>query len=69
MARSSYLKFNCPSCGTKFAGIEPLNSATQVVRRTCKKCHETWQLIVRCIKATEGVWLDMASFTFLGRTR
>jgi len=40
------LRFNCPSCGAKLRPVEGMDHATQVVRRTCPKCRETWQLKV-----------------------
>lgn len=52
MAKSSSLKFNCPSCGRKLGGIEPATSHTQVVKRTCVICGDRWQLVVKVLKAS-----------------
>lgn len=63
------LTFKCPSCGTKLRAVRAMDVATQVVKRTCRKsdCRETWQLVVQPLIAREGVRIDKASFTFLGR--
>lgn len=61
------LRFACPSCGTKFAPVESSDSATQVVRRKCRKCKERWQLVVAAVKVSEGLRLDKAELTFVGR--
>jgi len=64
MAKSSYLTFTCPSCGTKLAGIEPLDSATQIVTRTCRECGDRWQLVVRAVKVADELRIDRAEFRF-----
>lgn len=63
------LKFKCPSCGTSFASVPSMDSATQVVTRTCRKadCRETWQLVVSLLREREGLRMDKAEFTFLHR--
>jgi transcription elongation factor Elf1 len=65
MTHSSYLRFNCPSCGTKLAGIEPVTSHTQVVKRTCSGCGDRWQLIVKIIAIREGMRIDKAEIVFI----
>lgn len=65
MAKSSYLKFACPSCGEKLAGIEPFEVATQVVTRTCRKCGDRWQLVVKVVSARAGFRVDKAEIVFL----
>jgi transcription elongation factor Elf1 len=59
------LKFNCPSCGHKLAGVEAMNFATQVVRRTCPECKDRWQLVVKAIKVDDGVRMDKADLSFV----
>lgn len=63
------LTFTCPSCQAKLAGVEAVNLHTQVVRRTCRKCRERWQLVVQPLVVREGVHVDKATFTFLGRAK
>lgn len=70
MNRSFYLKFNCPSCGGKLAGIEPVQFYTQVVKRTCRGCGDRWQLVVKVVKVTvdenqNTFRIDRADITFL----
>lgn len=60
------IRFKCPSCGTKLAPVEQ-SEATQILKRTCSKCRETWQLKVEKILAKNGIRMDRAEFTFLGR--
>lgn len=60
------LTYKCPSCGAKLRPVEAMDHATQVVRRLCT-CGERWQLKVECVSQSEGVRLDKAEFTFLGR--
>lgn len=70
MGRSSYLRFLCPSCGTKLAGIEPMDAATQVVTRTCPACKDRWQLVVARLGAQrDGMRLDKATITFRDNAR
>lgn len=63
------LRFNCPSCDSKLSPVEGMDHATQVVRRTCPRCRETWQLKVSRLTGifSEGITLDQAEFTFIGR--
>lgn len=63
------LRFTCPSCGSKFRPVEGMAHATQVVRRTCRGCRETWQLKVSRLTGifSEGITLDQAEFTFIER--
>ena len=59
------LHFTCPSCGHKLAAIEA-GTATSVVRRTCRRCGECWQLVVAHQPSPIGE-LHVATFTFLHR--
>lgn len=62
------LTFTCPSCHARLPSVEAGQVATEVVKRTCRKCHERWQLVVQPIVAREGFNLHKATFTFLGLT-
>lgn len=62
------LTYTCPSCKTKLAPVEAAQAHTQVVKRTCRKCQERWQLVVQPLVVREGLRMDKAEFTFLGRT-
>lgn len=55
----------CPSCGHKLPGVEPMNFATQVVRRTCRKCKDRWRLVVRAVKVEDGIRFDKADISFV----
>lgn len=60
------IAFRCPSCAARLAPVETMDEATQILRRTCPRCGETWQLRVRPIRVTAGARQDAADFTFLG---
>lgn len=60
------LTFTCPSCKAKLQPVAAQDIATQVVKRTCRKCRERWQLVIQPLVIREGVRLDKATFTFLG---
>ncbi len=72
------VKFRCPSCNKTLAPVEVLDSATQVLTRTCprRSCRDRWQLVVSCLRPFVGrtsergskVRIDKAEFLFLGRT-
>jgi len=62
------LRFTCPSCKTSLAPIEASDHATVVVRRTCRKCRDGWQLVVSRLPTTrDGLTLDRAILAFVGR--
>lgn len=63
------LRFVCPSCGTKFRSVETMNSATQVVERTCsnQECRDSWRLVVSPLKVEDGRRMDKAEIYFIGR--
>ena len=65
MARSSYLRFVCPSCAAKLDGIEPYDVATQVVTRTCRRCGDRWRLVVKVVKVSAGARIDRAEISFV----
>jgi len=60
------LTFKCPSCGAKLPQVEAQQIATQVVRRTCRRCKERWQLVVQPLVIKDGVRIDKATFAFMG---
>lgn len=62
------LTFKCPSCGTKLPPVEAMEVAAQVVKRTCRKCRERWQLVVQPLVVKDGMRLDKATFAFMGRS-
>jgi transcription elongation factor Elf1 len=64
MSRSSYLKFNCPSCGHALAGTEPVDY-TQVIKRTCADCGDRWQLVVKALVKNERMQVHSAVFVFI----
>lgn len=45
------LNFQC-SCGGKLAGVEVGESATIVVKRTCRRCGSLWQVVASPMKVT-----------------
>lgn len=64
----AFLKYKCPSCGKAFAPIHLSRSATQVVRRTCQRCRELWQIKVTPREVCNGdVVISVGELTFLGR--
>ena len=67
MSRSSYLKFNCPSCGHKLAGTEPTDY-TQVIKRTCPDCGDRWQLVVKALVKNERMQIHSATIVFVDNT-
>ena len=40
------LAYRCPDCQRQLAKIDGMEIATQVVKRTCKKCGSKWQIVV-----------------------
>jgi len=67
-AQVTRLRFKCPSCGTALPSVEPWAVATQIVRRTCRGCRERWRLIIEPLVVKDGLRIDKATLTFLGRT-
>lgn len=57
--------YKCPSCGTKLAPLEPMDHATSVVSRTCRKCGDRWQVISEMVINRSGVRADKGTLTFL----
>lgn len=57
----------CPSCGCKFRWIEA-GEATEVVHRTCRRCGERWQAVVRCLRHEgENFWVHEITLAFAPR--
>jgi hypothetical protein len=63
------LRFNCPSCGTKFAPVSGMELATGVYKRTCRKCRETWQIVVTPHRWTDDIKMHKGAFTFISRKK
>jgi DNA-directed RNA polymerase subunit RPC12/RpoP len=65
--------FRCPTCGRKFAGIEGMDDATQVIRRTCRNCRSRWQIkitprAVDVLGVKAGAYIDTGELVELERT-
>jgi hypothetical protein len=43
-----------------------MQSATQIVERTCGGCRETWRIRITPVAVTGGM-ADVGDFTFVGR--
>lgn len=63
------LVFRCPSCDGRLRPVTSSDSATQVVRRACRRCGERWRLTVRAVAVRDGARVDAADMRFIGRTR
>lgn len=61
------LTFKCGAddCDAKLPPVEAAQVATQVVKRTCRKCGTRWQLVVKPIMVREGARVDMATLSRL----
>ena len=42
------IRFRC-QCGALLAPVTPMTHATAVIRRTCRRCRATWQIVTRQI--------------------
>ena len=65
---SRKLGYRCPNCQRLLAKAEGMQVATQVIKRKCKGCGATWQIVV--VPAYRnlhggGAWFDHGTFTEL----
>jgi transcription elongation factor Elf1 len=59
------IRAKCPQCGRALAPLPFMRSATEVVRRTCHKCHSQWQMVVKPVKRTADVNVTVVDFLAL----
>jgi hypothetical protein len=58
------VKFTCPTCGKRLAPADGMQSATQIIKRSCK-CGDRWQIKIEP-RAIRGGMLDFGTFTAIG---
>jgi len=56
------VKFKCPCCETVLRGVDMMEHATLIVKRTCK-CGKRWQVKVTPLRSKDGVHIHAADFT------
>lgn len=59
------LKALCPSCSCFLAPFTGYDVATNVVKRTCRKCRNRWQIVVRPMAAKDGLKLHECDFKLI----
>jgi hypothetical protein len=67
MSAPRSLEYTCPSCERRLRPVEGMTAATQVVKRTCRRCGERWQIVITPHPKDFG-FVDVGTFTFLGRS-
>jgi hypothetical protein len=60
------IAFQCGACGFKLRAQPMHRVATDVVRRTCQRCHTRWQIVVTPTELPNGAgWLHRGDLTKL----
>jgi hypothetical protein len=68
VGRSLY--FNCGDCSTTLAPVPLMAHAALVVRRTCRRCKQRWQIVVEPLaRPRKGIAIHSGTLTPIANHR
>lgn len=68
MLNSRTLPYRCPDCSAKLPPCNGMKEATQVVKRTCRRCGQRWQIKIATFKMADARY-DVGTFVAIPKER
>lgn len=69
---SRELAYRCPDCNRALHSAQGMEVATQVVKRTCRRCGSRWQIVIVPNAGNihgQGAWFDSGTFTRIAKSQ
>ena len=67
MTTHTKLKLRTPCCDRAVVGVPLMDSATELVRRTCPACGDRYQVRIAPIRRGVAVWVHEVTWTRLSK--